>query len=257
MAMSVFELVGLTEDENSPALLGLWSAAAPEPVSFSAEATGPAIPVWRVNIPDDPQAAEQWLVQGERRLDEAQKKLSTVNARLDMLAAREQMVGATSFSTEAIAALPPLAAAEQNLLADLEQAADGTAPVSFGVGEDIGAALEKLRQTVRYYAAAETAQHNQVIGRTTFSWTGDADTVWAATSSKRQVMMHRRTVRLAVASKDANIRLLFLTAQAAAKIAASLATGGITAAAALPIAWNYIKQVLAELGELDALKKET
>ena len=68
MSEPVFELVGLAETEDSPVLLGLWSAAAPEPVSFSVEETGPPVPVWRFNIPDDDDQAEQWLTEGEKRL---------------------------------------------------------------------------------------------------------------------------------------------------------------------------------------------
>ena len=253
MSEPVFELVGLAETEDSPVLLGLWSAAAPEPVSFSVEETGPPVPVWRFNIPDDDDQAEQWLTEGEKRLAAAKTKLANVTPRLDHLIAMSPAIGATSFSTETLA----LPNAEQMLLEEIDLTASGTAPVSFGVGEDVGAALEKLRQAVKQYAAAETAHQGQVLGHTTFGWLGDVDTVWATASSKRQVNMHRRTVRLALASKDTTIRLLFLTVQSAAKITASLAGGGITAAAAVPIAWNYIRQVLAELGELEAIKKES
>jgi hypothetical protein len=247
MSEPVFELVGLAETEDSPVLLGLWSAAAPEPVSFSVEETGPPVPVWRFNIPDDDDQAEQWLTEGEKRLVAAKTKLANVTPRLDRLIAMSPSLGATSFDTT-VATLPQ---AEQNLLLELE------APPSFGLTDDVGAALEKLRQAVKQYAAAETAHQGQVLGHTTFGWLGDVDTVWATASSKRQVNMHRRTVRLALASKDTTIRLLFLTVQSAAKIMASLAGGGITAAAAVPIAWNYIRQVLAELGELEAIKKES
>lgn len=245
MAEPVFELVGLAETEDSPVLLGLWSA--PAPISFSVEETEPPMPVWRVNIPDDDDLAEQWLTEGEKRLDAAKTKLANVTPRLDHLIAMSPSLGATSFDTT-VAALPQ---AEQNLLLELE------APPSFGLTEDVGAVLEKLRQAVKQYAAAETAYRGQVLGHTTFGWMGDVDTVWAKLSSKRQVNMHRRTVRLALASKDTTIRLLFLTVQSAAKIMVSLAGGGITAAAAVPIAWNYIRQVLAELGELEAIKKES
>jgi len=250
MNTPVFELVGVTDDETSPALLGLWSAAAPEPVSFSTDTTAPPMPVWRVNIPDDEDEAERMLAEGERQLAAAQRKLNSVTARLDSLAQYKATAEAVSFSTEA----PPvtLNPADQFLLEELQQAESGA--VSFGLTDEIGPALEKIRQAVMFYAAAETAQQETVLGRTTISWTGDADTVWASHSSKRQVKLHRRTVRLALASKDTNIRLLFLTVQSAAKIAATL-SGGITAAAAIPIAWNYIRQVLAELEQLNTVKQ--
>lgn len=251
MSDPVFELVGLTEDEDSPVLLGLWSAAASPPVSFEAGETAPEIPVWRVNIPDDEQLAEQWFDQGEERLRQARAKLAQVAPRLDHLAQLNVDVGATSFTLDTI----PLPPAEQHLLDEVRGWEDGTGAVAFGFGDDVMASLRKLQEAVRYYAAAETAHQGVVLGRTTLSWLGDADTVWASLSTRRQVNMHRRTVNLVVASKDATIRLLFLTLQSAAKIAASLSTGGITAAAAIPIAWRYIRDVLAELDKLEAVKQ--
>ncbi|MBK9054176.1 MAG: hypothetical protein IPL78_25660 [Chloroflexi bacterium] len=134
MSEPVFELVGLAETEDSPVLLGLWSAAAPEPVSFSVEETGPPVPVWRFNIPDDDDQAEQWLTEGEKRLAAAKTKLANVTPRLDHLIAMSPAIGATSFSTETLA----LPNAEQMLLEEIDLTASGTAPVSFGVGEDVG-----------------------------------------------------------------------------------------------------------------------
>lgn len=137
--------------------------------------------------------------------------------RLNRLAEMAPVIGATSFDTMT-AALP---SAEQALLMEM------SAPPSFGLTEDIGVMLEKVHQAVIHYAAAETSQHNQILGHTVFSWTGDADTAWASQSSPRQVKMHRRTVRMALVSRDTTIRLLFLTVQSAIKIAA-LSSGGVT-----------------------------
>ncbi|MBK9053146.1 MAG: hypothetical protein IPL78_20235 [Chloroflexi bacterium] len=114
MSEPVFELVGLAETEDSPVLLGLWSAAAPDPISFSVAETEPPVPVWRVNIPDDDDLAEQWLTEGENRLAAAKTKLANVTPRLDHLIAMSPALGATSFDTT-VAALPQ---AEQNLLID-------------------------------------------------------------------------------------------------------------------------------------------
>ncbi len=245
MSEPIFEVVGLPYEEDNPALLCVWSAAASSPVSFAAEESGPEKTIWRMNIPDDEALAEQWLTKGEQQLDQAQKKLANITPRLNRLAEMAPVIGATSFDTMT-AALP---SAEQALLMEM------SAPPSFGLTEDIGVMLEKVHQAVIHYAAAETSQHNQILGHTVFSWTGDADTAWASQSSPRQVKMHRRTVRMALVSRDTTIRLLFLTVQSAIKIAA-LSSGGVTAAAALPLAWNYIKQVLAELEALEASQQE-
>lgn len=145
-----FELVGVTEDETSPGLLGLWSVAGARTCLFLHRNDGSTHARLVVNIPDDEDEAERMLAEGETACGRA-KKIEQCHRPARFLVVHKEAAEAVSFSADAQAvALNP---ADQFLLEELQQAESGA--VSFGLTDEIGPALEKIRQAVMYYAAGK------------------------------------------------------------------------------------------------------
>jgi hypothetical protein len=279
----IFELEGVAD--AGPAMLNLWQAktAATEPGAAKADAsnfdalsfaapgaplaprTAPgSIPIWRVNLSTDELEATATMQLGEERLKASQSCLDDVTRRVDALvrAQSQQVDGPVSFGA---ASLPP---AESDLLGQIAEIKQEGA-VSFALEDGaVGGAREKadeaaaqMRHTLKrltssllHYAAVETYSGNRMIGRTTVSWTGDSDTLWPAVLATSQAALHQRSLRLAVRSRDSTLRVIVLTVQTASKLSVLLATpGGVLLA--LPVAWRFINQVLAELGDLKEIRE--
>ena len=268
-----FELEGV--GDAGPAMLNLWTAAPdwaePEAISFAApgaagtpETVADPVPVWRVNLSADEREAAVMMELGEERLEASRASMQEATARVDaLLRAQSQPADAPlSFSAEA------LPAAESDLLGQIEEIKQENV-VSFALEDGaVGGArekadeaaaqmrrtLERLTKSLLHYAAVETYSGERIIGRTTVSWTGDSDTIWPPVLAPSQAALHQRSLRLAVRSRDSTLRLIVLTVQTAGKLSILLATpGGVVLA--LPVAWRFINQVMAELGDLKYIKE--
>jgi hypothetical protein len=91
----------------------------------------------------------------------------------------------------------------------------------------------------------------ELLGQTTVGWTGDVNTVWRLGISAPEVMLHQRTLALALQSRDTLLQTLAKATQFAVKLAQLLlllgTPGGVILA--LPAAWKFINEVLAEVGQ--------
>jgi hypothetical protein len=131
--------------------------------------------------------------------------------------------------------------------------------VSYGLGQmlgvDLGQIGDQFRQSLRRFfqllthlAWVETQLQGQLLGQTTVSWTGQTRTVWAAGLVPGQQALHQRNYALAMASRLTLLRTMVIATQGAAKIGVLLGmSGGVGAVAALPVAWRYVSQILAEV----------
>ena len=90
------------------------------------------------------------------------------------------------------------------------------------------------------------------MGETIVGWTGDTRTVWGAGAAPARLAWHTRSMALALASRAMLLRTFFLVTQDAAKLSVLLAVPG-GAVLALPVAWKFVYQVLAEVGEYQKL----
>jgi hypothetical protein len=184
---------------------------------------------------------------------------------MDKLVAQARSPGQVSFSVSAAELeLPP---PESELLAALDQIKGGDT-VSFGLLDEGQAVLgeahaverkfqrviERVTQALIYYALVETRLESRLVGRTGLTWAADAQTLWASDAPPEYLALHRRTLALTIASRNALMRTFLLTAQGAVKLSALLATPG-GAVLALPVAWKFINQVLAEAGQYLELRQ--
>jgi hypothetical protein len=87
-----------------------------------------------------------------------------------------------------------------------------------------------------------------LLGQTTVSWSGDVNTVWRVGLSPEDVKLHQRTLALALQSRDTLLQILVMATQFAVKLSVLLAMPG-GAILALPAAWKFINQVLAEFAQ--------
>ena len=239
-----------------------------EVVSFSAPApdVGQA-PAWRVNLPADPSAAIQQLENSRAELQASQEALNNVPDRIENLVNRSQAEarGEVSFAAEP---LPPAEAELIRMLGAAGQiAVRGEQPeVSFGLGQDLGAELRKategfqqftqrISRLIAHFAWVETQVTGHLLARTVVGWTGDLDTLWEQYLRPEQIDLHRRSLNLAITSRAAMLRTFIVTTQGAAKLSILLATPG-GAILALPAAWKYVNQILAELEKIRDLKTQ-
>lgn len=252
--MPVFELIDPVA-AAPPAVVGLWEttpATPPEALAFSSPAT-PEAPVWRANLPADPVAAAAHCAAAEARLAAAQQALALAEQRLTALVAGHPTDAGVSFTTPAA----PLAAPERDLLRLLGVVEPDEAAVSFGIGawagagwekasEQFQAALKRLEQTVLYAAWVETRVDAQLLGRTAVGWGGATGTAWAPGVTPEQIDLHRRTLVLALNSRQEMLRTLALVVRGAALLATMVAAPA-RAVLALPAAWQFVNEVVAEL----------
>lgn len=233
-----------------PSVLEMWEPET-EAVSFSAPGEE-AEAVWSVDVSATPEVALEQLNSGLGRMAQTEAALLTAQARLETLVEKSQ--SAVSFAAPKGAApeataLPP---AEQDLLTKLEVLQGG--PVSFSAAapdladdrEDLTQSLERLIQSITYFAFVETRVEGRLLCRTTLNWAADAGTLGDAGLTGEQWALHQKTLALAVQSRTALMKTVALAAQSALKISAALALPG-GALLALPAAWKFFKHVLSEL----------
>lgn len=254
-----------------PGVLGNWDIP-PLPVSEEVSFGGPApgveqAPTWRVNLPADPAQAIQQLEHSQTQLKTSQEALDSVPDRIENLVNRSQAEarGEVSFAAE------PLPPAESELLR-LLSAAGQTAvrpdqpEVSFGLGQDLGAELrrategfqqftQRISRLIAHFAWVETQVTGHLLARTVVGWTGDMHTLWEEYLRPEQIDLHHRSLVLAISSRAAMLRTFIVTTQGAAKLSVLLATPG-GAILALPAAWKYVNQILAELEKIRDLKTQ-
>ena len=230
---------GYRQESGTPEdLLGLWApAAGPE---------GEA-PVWRASYPADLDEAEAGLQEVRRMLDAAEAALAEAPARLEAFAAR-QAAGEQFVSYGPQAATPQPESDLALLLLEMRQ---GAAPEGYAIGgkatgrwdqavEAVEDLIKRLERSLSDYAWVETCVGGHLVAQTRIGWTGDAQTVVPAWPDPRLMALHRQTLALALASRQALMRTFTAALEAAVKLAAS---GGILA---LPAVWRFINQVRIE-----------
>lgn len=250
--------------EDTLEVLQLWQPAppsAPEGVSFGVASTA-QVSRWRLDLSADLQSAQSRLFALETQARGAQSQLSRVPTRLDRLV---QQTTSSSVAGVSFGASPITESGSDRALpqpeADLLRLVSQTRgeQVSYGLGQmpavDLGQigdqfrhALSRFFQLLTHLAWVETQLQGQLLGQTVVSWTGQTGTVWAAGLVPDQRALHQRNYALALASRLTLLRTMVIATQGAAKIGVLLGmSGGVGAVAALPVAWRYVSQILAEI----------
>ena len=205
---------------------------------------------WSLELPANPEEAETALTQAEAQLQATLALMNEAPSRLEAFVSRMGSGTEAHFSVESFTR-----PAEAELLAWMAYFEPGQ--ISFdGQGITQGQARESLDQLRRmvdnllgqvlYMAQVETRLGEVFLARSLVSWRGDLDTTWGEATSSDQAPLHQRSLRLALASRLAMLRVMITATQGAAKIAALIAAPG-GALLALPAAWKYVNQILSEV----------
>ena len=249
--------------ENHSGLWGAWEIpgqrgdrASPGGVAFGpAESDSEAgVPRWQVDLPADADLAEAQLNQSEENLVRSNQALENLPGKFDHLVNVAQRPGAINFGVDAtmttisgpeaealrlLGVLEPQAAVSFGLL-DIPRAGWDQARSQF---QD---AIDRILRLVAYYAWVETSMAGQLLARTMVGWSGDVDTLWELNLTEGQFNLHKRSLSLAITSRNTLIRTLVTATQGAVKLSALITTPG-GAVLALPVAWKYVNQILSEV----------
>ncbi len=252
----VFELFDNTLAGTAPDVLGLW-AMAPQSLTESAafdttSGRPPETPVWRVNLPADLNLAITHLTGGETRLNTFRKTMKQAPDRLNAFVKAQST--AQAFDTSP--GRRELDEPERELLVLLNEIQAGRPPASFGLGEKLAgrwqgatdrfqAYVDQLLKSIAHYVRVETCVREQCLGRTGVGWMGDMNTVWRQGLRTEQVELHRRSLALALQSRDELIRTFVIAVQGAVQLSALLIAPG-SAILALPAVWKFLNQMLTD-----------
>lgn len=266
-----------TADPALTLLLGDWHTAeadADMAVSFAAGGDpAPAISQWSPPLPADPARAAQALQDRAQQQARVADQLNAVFTRLDPLARQTALALQTdqppSFSA-------PQGTPESELADLLREGAEQARPTAEGgllvparwhaLRAGMESAFDTIQRQVRLAAWVETRLNHQRLARSAVTWTGSTHTVleplalqslqtgftaqtdWLFAGGRYYTALHQRNIRVAVATRATLIRSVFVCLESASKIASALMlpppAGPL---AALPVAWDFIRRMLAEL----------
>jgi hypothetical protein len=215
--------------------------------------------MWSVGLPPAPAAASQSLAEREGRMGSVERHLGQLAGNLEEFTALyEQVQGMATEEVPGRAVTttrPELVPEEARMWDTLESLQVGSVSDDWHkASQQLRALLGELSRTVSHFAWIETRSGVRLVGRTTVGWTGDFDTVWEAEAEPSQFALHRRSLSLALASRDVLLHTFVLTAQTVAKLSTLVAVpGGLVLA--LPVIWRFINNVLKDYDGYQALKK--
>ncbi|MBN2304999.1 MAG: hypothetical protein JXQ72_11000 [Anaerolineae bacterium] len=246
-----FEITGC----DAPDMLGIWETR-PEPAAFGAAdpaafAVGvepePSALIWRIDLPADPRFAANLLGQRRNAAATLEAALPAAGRRWSAFTGSIRPGAPASFAWD-----QPLPTPEREL-ALLIQAARG--PGSFSPDnewlggwqdtiEQARTFIEQTRRALLYFAWVETLQAGMPVARTQVNWLGSVTTVWRAGAGSAQAGLHGDALALALDTRRSWIRIAALTAANAAALTGLLTGPG--AILAIPAAWRFIRDILAE-----------
>jgi hypothetical protein len=247
-------------------LFGVYNArqrSADAPVSFDlGSASDPDVVIFVCDLPADPQQAYFEIEISEAGIQANLASLEAAQARLDQLV--RSQTGGISFSVPGYPSGSPESQALD--LLRVSEPGGGWYPASFeAVGVESGqwekAAAEfrefiqKLDQMVGHFAWVETQVNGKLVARSSVSWTGNLETTWTLPPTPDLSSLHRRTLRLAMASRAGMLRAFGIASAGAVKLSALVASPA-GAIFALPAAWNFIRQVQHEMARYQFIKEE-
>lgn len=240
MAGSTFTFSGFdTPESDDP--LGIWDLETSPAVSYGSGVGNHGL-VWRVDHPESSCAAQSVLVEQRAKVDLWEQHLDAAARRLEGLS--PGISYATGFGAPEAELLAQVAALQSPVL-------------SYGVGpavaeaygeiyEQANALLLQFRRLVQHFARIETTAGGTRMAITTVDWTGDYGTTWLDGVTAVDTSLHLETVRLALASRHALLRLVSVVTSGALTLTlkASVPGGQVLL---IPAVYNYVRSVLREL----------
>lgn len=247
----------MTSSDDLLETLGPWTARPSS--NFAIGSATPTIDplVWRISVSGDPNDAQDEFDTGQFTLQALEARLALVPARLQSVLPLGGHPKSPSSSFGFGPGTVPLPEAEREILKTL---APARGSVSFSVGETATAQTESSRleqmlarmlERLTRYTLIETRVDEHLVGSSRVALAGDFASSFSPDLSLAQAALHQRAVALALKSRDAWLRIALLTMGSAIKVAGTLSTP-MGAVIALPAAWSFVRNVMAEIHALNA-----
>lgn len=240
---------------NEPgSVFGLWAtehrALAAEGSTVLTTSGGEDRVVWQIHLPPDTDAAQLNLEKAKTSLNETVETLALAERRFVALIQSPTTIVAFDSSAKQGSVEKP----EQALLMLLAELQRNEA-ISFSLYgqlsgawqraiEEFQAFVARLQVLLANFSDVETQVGGRLLGRTVVDWKGDLRTLWGKEINEAQTELHKRTVALAIASKDALLRMFILVTANAAKLSLLISTGNMLLA--LPAALKFVQDFLIE-----------
>ncbi|MBN2002927.1 MAG: hypothetical protein JXA21_06190 [Anaerolineae bacterium] len=261
MAGYGFSLLGVDAPQGQDPL-GIWEVSEAAPVAYSLGDAPPAAPAgltWRVELPAAPQEAQSLLSARAADVQRGLADLASVQRSLETFSQVPSFAGEEDH------------AAQKNALRDMLALHRPAEVTAYGLGDlfkrkdkeaeereqqvlaeerdamtQWESFVQQVQQTLRDAVRIETVVGGRVAGVTRVSWGGDFATFWGADLSGGSRKMHAQSLRVALDSRTALLRVTGVVVGGAAGLAAKagIPGGPLTL---LPAAWKYVRDVLAEL----------
>jgi hypothetical protein len=237
-------------DSEDP--LGIWQIA-PSTTKSAPPFAAQAAPVdeqeglrWHVELPGADREARAELTERLAAVSHRQTQLDRIERRLSQLT-----VSRHTPSPAAYAAFPEPEAALMEAVAALRAGPQAfvegdRGPAAYRRGLDKAERLLlQFRRLVQYYARVETVVGARWVALTVVDWSGDYQTTWQSDVTASDMALHLDTVRLAMASRHALLRLVSVVTSGALALAAKAAVPG-GQILLLPAVYDYVRDVLEE-----------
>jgi hypothetical protein len=242
---------------SAPDVLGIWSSV-PDVAGRPEGDLDEEVSLWQATLPEDRLAASAALAERTGSLLSAQQAVPWAASRLEAYTQRAQAASRPGTASYAPAQVR-MARPEQELDAWL-LAEQGVA--EYGRLDDVRAGIERavrelsvfgqqLRRTLTRFAYVETTSGGRTLGRTSVEWLGDVDTLWGVDLSPAEAALHQRTLALALASRQAWMRLALVVGAGAVRLSAVLASPLV-----VPAAFKFVIQVMDEVREVIFVERD-
>lgn len=120
------------------------------------------------------------------------------------------------------------------------------------LANDARSAMNRISRVATHPSWVETRVAGRLVARTAVTWTGDTENLAARRLSTELVAIHTRSVSISLRTRMAWSRLLITVVRGSAKLAA--VSGPMGAFTAVPMAWKFVRSIVAEVKELRAIE---
>lgn len=237
----------------SPDVLGLWSQpASGGGIIFAARGAPRDAPVWRVNVPPEPQSRSAAFATMQSSLALTDEAIYVAGARLDEFV-RSRLVttestGQPTFSGKGETRQPE--ALLNHLLLSASNSTTFGGPLDLfddwkGAFDDLTAFVEQIQQLLQSYAWVDTRRDGQRIALTRVTWSGDFDTIYLADAGADTIPVHAQALTTALASRQLLLKQFVAVVRGASELAA-LALFAVNPLLALPAALRFLRLLFEE-----------
>ena len=121
------------------------------------------------------------------------------------------------------------------------------------LAEGARSAIDRVTRVATYPSWVETRVAGRLVARSAVSWTGDTENLASRRLSPELIAVHTRSVSISLRTRNAWSRLLITVVHGSTKLAAVTGTSG--ALMAVPMAWKFVRRIIADVDELRAIRQ--